>query len=88
MRESAEDEAFPDVRSRMMQALSDIAELNEGGRILVCTHGGCLWRIISYFDDAFGYEGYRKLGTPDMRKIIFNAGPQNLDDDFVFTLPY
>lgn len=88
LRESADDEEFPRVRARLMNTLSEIAELNQGGRILVCTHGGCLWSVISYFDEDFGYEDYQKLGTPDMRKIVFKDGPERMDEDFVFELAH
>lgn len=85
--ESGENEQLPEVRSRLIQALSFITEVNSGKRTLVCTHGGCLWGAISYFDESFGYEDYRKIRTPDMRKIVFGAGPPRLDSEFAFDLP-
>ena len=54
LRESNQDEEFPAVRTRMMNALSAIAESHRGERILVCTHGGCTWSVISYFEENFG----------------------------------
>ena len=82
--ESGHDEQLPEVRARLIGALSDIAEQHVGERVLVCTHGGCLWGAISHFDENFGYEDYRKIGTPDMRKFVFAANSQNLDTEFVF----
>ena len=84
LRESGEDEQLPEVRSRLILALSSIVEVNPGRRVLACTHGGCLWGVISYFDASFGYEEYRKIRTPDMRRIVFGEGPPRLDSEFVF----
>lgn len=85
--ESGDDEQLPEVRSRLIGALSDIAEKNMGEHVLVCTHGGCLWGAISHFDANFGYEDYRKIGTPDMRKFVFGPDTQMMDGDFIFKLP-
>jgi 2,3-bisphosphoglycerate-dependent phosphoglycerate mutase len=84
--ESGEDEKFPDVRSRLIQALSSVADNHVGEQILVCTHGGCLWGAISYFDESFEYEDYRKIRTPDMRKFVFGGEAPWLDSEFVFDL--
>lgn len=85
--ESGDDEKMPAVRSRLIGALSSIAASHVGERVLVCTHGGCLWGAISQFDENFGYEDYRKIGTPDMRKFVFGAESQRMDTDFVFAQP-
>lgn len=84
--ESGDDEEFPAVRARLMQALSSIAESHVGERVLVCTHGGCLWGAIANFDEDFGYEDYRKIRTPDMRRFVFGDGEPRLDADFEFNL--
>jgi len=86
-RESEQDEQLPEVRSRLMQALKSIAESHNNKHSLVCTHGGCLWAVISHFDKNFDYEDYKKLGTPDVRRIIFKEGTPILDSKFVFHLP-
>ena len=86
--ESGEAEQLPEVRIRLIQALSSIAEAHPGKRTLVCTHGGCLWGVISHFDENFGYEDYRNIRTPDMRKMIFGEDSPRLDSGFVFDLPH
>lgn len=58
LRESEQDEQLPEVRSRLMQALTSIAESNPTKNSLVCTHGGWFWAVISYFDKNFDYEDY------------------------------
>ena len=87
LRESEEDEQLPEVRLRMIQALSSIADENPGKRVLVCTHGGCLWGVVSHFDASFGYEDYREIRTPDMRRVVFGEGSPKLDAEFSFDCP-
>ena len=85
--ESAEDERLPQVRSRLIGALNTIAEDHDGECVLVCTHGGCLWGAISQFDTTFGYEDYRRIGCPGMRRIVYTAGKARLDQAFELELP-
>ncbi len=85
--ESAEDEKLPQVRSRMIGLLSSVTRAHSGERVLVCTHGGCLWAVISEFDSAFGYEDYRQIGCPDVRRVIYTGGVARLDEEFRLLLP-
>jgi 2,3-bisphosphoglycerate-dependent phosphoglycerate mutase len=86
LREGAEGEELPQIRSRMMAALHTIGEAEDGASVLICTHGGCLWGVISNFDSDFGYEDYRRLGCPDMRRVVYEAGVPHLDQEFTFEL--
>ncbi|NKB70521.1 MAG: hypothetical protein GKR89_25915 [Candidatus Latescibacteria bacterium] len=85
--ESGADEELPQVRQRLIGALTSIAQAHPGQRVLACTHGGCLWGTISHFDANFGYQDYRRIGTPDMRRIVFTAGTPRLDPNFIFAMP-
>lgn len=82
--ESGRDEELPEVRSRLIGAIEKIAGEVVGERALVCTHGGCLWGTISYFDPSFGYEDYKGIRTPDMRRVVFENGTTRLDTGFNF----
>lgn len=84
LKESGPKEELPEVRARMLAALGAIAADHPGQRVLVCSHGGCLWGVISHFDEDFGYEDYRRIGTPDMRKVVFGDGGPRLDTHFEF----
>ena len=82
--ESGQEEELTRVRSRLMGAIGSIAEAHDNTHVLVCTHGGCLWGVISHFDHSFGFEDYRCLGSPDMRRIAYEAGVPRLDQHFKF----
>jgi len=84
--ESAAEELLPQVRDRMVAATRSIAPQHPGQTVLLCTHGGTMWGLISHFDEAFGYEQYCQIGTPDMRRLIYSGTPGALDDDFSFDL--
>jgi len=87
LRESERDEEFPQVRQRMIVAVKEIAEIHPGKRIVLCTHGGTLWGLISYFDNSFGYEDYQKIGSPDVKRFVFGEGRGHFDDGFSYPLP-
>ena len=82
--ESGPDEQLDEVRDRLMGGISAIVEENTERNTLVCTHGGCLWGVISHFDRDFGYEDYRKIRTPDMIRICFDGDALILDRGFTF----
>lgn len=84
--ESAHEEELPEVRTRLIDAIGSIAETHDSTRVLACTHGGCLWGVISYFDSNFGYDDYRGLKCPDMRRIVYEGGVPSLDRHFQFEL--
>ena len=87
--ESTSEELLPQVRERMVAATESIAPQHPGQTLLLCTHGGCMWGLISHFDESFGYEQYRRIGTPDMRRLICSTAPAEsaeLDGSFSFDL--
>jgi len=84
LRESAEDEPLPQVRSRMVRAIQSITDAHPGDHVLVCTHGGTLWGLISHFDSRFGYEDYRQIRCPDMKRFVYTGYNGRLDEKFSF----
>ena len=82
--ESAEDEDLAKVKTRMIKIINGIARKHPGGRALVCTHGGCLWGLITYFDESFGPENYKKIKSPEMRRIVYTDGTPKLMDQLTF----
>ena len=85
LRESSEDEAFPAVRNRMVSAVQGIVDRHVGKRIVVCTHGGTLWGLISHFDAEFGYDQYRQLRSPDVKRFLY--GPDGARFDSGYKIP-
>jgi broad specificity phosphatase PhoE len=65
-----------------MAAVQHIADSNPEKKIVVCTHGGTLWGLISYFDPSFGYDQYRKLGTPDVKRFFYDGDGARFDSEF------
>ncbi len=86
LRESEKEEALPQVRQRMFLAVKEITDIHPGKRIVLCTHGGTLWGLISYFDNTFGYEDYLKIGNPDEKRFVFGEGRAHFDDGFSYQL--
>jgi 2,3-bisphosphoglycerate-dependent phosphoglycerate mutase len=86
LRESSEDEALLAVRQRMVSAVQDIVDRHVGKRIVVCTHGGTLWGLISHFDAEFGYDQYRQLGSPDVKRFLYGPDGARFDADYQLRL--
>ena len=80
--ESGADESLPQVRDRMVRVVSSLADSHPDQAVLVCTHGGNMWGLLAAVDISFGYEQYRKLGTPDMRLLRWQGTRGMLDEQF------
>ena len=86
LRESSDDEPFEEVRQRTLRAVAGLVAANVGRTLLVCTHGGLLWTLINTHDPDFGYEEYRRLGCPDMRRFLYEDGQGRMDASYRFDL--
>ena len=82
--ESGADETLLQVRDRMVEVVSEIAGSHPGQAVLVCTHGGNIWGLLTAVDASFGYEQYRRLDAPDIRLLRWHGGIGTLDTEFVF----
>lgn len=86
LKESAEDESLDLVRKRVVASVRSIVETNAGETVLLCTHGGILFAVISAFDSTFGYEDYLKIGNPDLKRFVYTGKSGLLDQGFHFDL--
>jgi 2,3-bisphosphoglycerate-dependent phosphoglycerate mutase len=82
LRESTKYELLPEVRTRMVETVQHIVDANPGERVVVCTHGGTLWGLISHLDPEFGYDQYRQLGTPDVKRFVLDGDSARYDPEF------
>ena len=82
LRESEKNEELPEVRKRMVAALCEIVGENKNKTVVVCTHGGTTWGLINHFDSAFDYEQYKQIGTPDVRRFVYDEIGGRYDEDF------
>jgi 2,3-bisphosphoglycerate-dependent phosphoglycerate mutase len=82
--ESAKDEELSEVGKRLTKVIHAIGREHPGGRILACTHGGCMWGLIASFDESFGEKEYSKIKSPDVRRIVYTAGKPKLMDQLTF----
>jgi 2,3-bisphosphoglycerate-dependent phosphoglycerate mutase len=82
LRESEKNEELPNVRKRMVTALREIVGENKNRTVVVCTHGGTTWGLISHFDSAFDHEQYKQIRTPDVRRFVYNEIGGRYDEDF------
>jgi 2,3-bisphosphoglycerate-dependent phosphoglycerate mutase len=82
LRESEKEEELFEVGKRMVSAVAEIARDNEGSRIVVCTHGGTTWGLISHYCSDFGYEQYREIDTPDVRRFVYVQDGGRYDPEF------
>lgn len=87
LRESGADELLPQVRERMVCAVQSIVDAHPGDRLLVCTHGGNIWGLISHFDSSFDYDDYRQIRSPDLKRFLYTPRGSRLDGEFRFDLP-
>ena len=82
--ESAEDEELQAVGKRVTRVVNAIVKEHPEGRVLVCTHGGCMWGLIATFDNTFGHKEYKKIKCPDMRQIVYENGTPRLIEQLTF----
>ena len=50
--------------------------------LVVCTHGGTSWGLISSFDPDFGYEQYKEVGSPDINRFVYEGDRGIYDAEF------
>ncbi len=86
LREGAAGESLDLVRERMVASVQSIVETNTGGTVLLCTHGGTLFALISAFDSTFVYEDYLKIRNPDLKRFVYSGKSGALDEGFHFDL--
>jgi len=84
LRESGADELLPQVRERMVGAVQSIVDAHPGDRVLVCTHGGNIWGLISHFDSSFDYDDYRQIRSPDLKRFLYTVRDSRWDEEFTF----
>jgi 2,3-bisphosphoglycerate-dependent phosphoglycerate mutase len=84
--ESGADEELEQVCQRMARALDRIAAAHAGQRLLVCTHGGCMWGALKRFCPDFGHQQYRAIGCPELRRICYTGAVPRLDLEFTLQL--
>ena len=82
--ESKADETVMQVRNRMVLVVSGVAKSHPGQAVLICTHGGNMWGLLTAVDSSFDFEQYQKLGTPDMRLLHWHGVTGTLDYQFHF----
>lgn len=88
LRESGADELLPQVRQRMVEAVQSIVDAHPDSRVLVCTHGGNIWGLISHFDSSFDYDNYRQIRSPDLKRFLYTPRGNKLDEEFSFDLEF
>lgn len=69
-------ESSREATSRAIEALEDLIKREEEN-IAVVTHGELFSLIIKYFDDSFGYDGWKSLTNPDIYALTFKDNDIN-----------
>lgn len=69
-------ESSREATSRAIMALDDLVKREEES-IAVVTHGELFSLIIKYFDDSFGYDGWKSLTNPDIYVLTFKDNDMN-----------
>lgn len=54
-------ESISMVQRRNIEAISEIASQNEGGCVVIGTHGTALSSVMNYFDPSFGLEDFLRI---------------------------
>lgn len=68
-------ESSDDAKARGVDALGQVLDDHDGGRVVVGTHGQLLTCTLNHFDDRFDAEFWREeLATPDVYEATFEGG--------------
>lgn len=57
----ADGECLREVQARNIEALKDVLRRYRGRNVAVGSHGTAIATILHYFDDAFGYDDFRRI---------------------------
>lgn len=72
--------------ARGLAALTELAA-GPGTTTLIGTHGQVLALVLREIDPSFGFEAWRQMVFPDVRRVRVEGGRFVLDPDFRITLP-
>ena len=84
LRENREDETREEIAGKILAFLSKHIAKYAGKSIVLCTHGGVIFSLISYFNPSFTYDDYCKISNPDIRRILYNGADGVYDSNFKF----
>jgi len=81
MRQSFEDldfklpkgESNRQVASRAFAALERCYDIHGDSRILASSHGNTITALLAMLDPSVGYEEWKTLGNPALRRIVFDG---------------
>ncbi|MBL8028693.1 MAG: histidine phosphatase family protein [Fibrobacteres bacterium] len=85
-REGTEQETKEILARKINPFLLRITNEHSGKNILICTHGGVIFSLISSYLPTFSYENYKLLTSPDIKCIVFHGNVGKYDEDFHFDL--
>jgi 2,3-bisphosphoglycerate-dependent phosphoglycerate mutase len=86
LKESAKEDPLKGVRERVFAVIHSIVAANAGGTILICTHGGVLYSIMSAFNPALTFDDYYKITNPDLKRFVYTGDSGVFDENFHFDL--
>ncbi|MBL8027160.1 MAG: histidine phosphatase family protein [Fibrobacteres bacterium] len=84
LREGSRDESIPEIKNRIVNYTTSLAQKHLSQSILLCTHGGILFGLLSHINPTLGEDDYKKLRNPDLKKFIFNDNKLTHCEDFHF----
>jgi len=84
LREGTKDDTLQMMQERISGLVHNLIKLHQGQSILLCTHGGILWGLISSILPSFTHEDYLNIGNPDLRHFVYVNNALKYVDTFVF----
>ena len=86
--ERTAEEGLPEVRDRMVAAVREITAAHPEEAVLICTHGGAMAGLLTYCEPSFSRRDYEDIGTPDLRRLVFDRGQISVDHSFSLPLSH
>lgn len=80
-------ESSNDAVHRVLEVLEEIYSDEDHNHIIIITHGNLLALLLNYYNQNFGFDGWRELQNPDLFLMNYRNGVQSIKrlfkDDFI-----
>ncbi len=75
-------ESARECQKRLVKTLNGIVSNHYGKKILISSHGNAIALVLNAFDNSFGFEDWKNLNNPDIKKIVYSHDTQFWDREF------
>ena len=79
-------ESSRECQTRIVQAVSAIADRNANETIAVASHGNAIGLFLNSLDASFGFEDWKQMDNPDLYRICITENGWVWDRDFQWSI--